>query len=217
MKKLIIDFDSTLVKIESLDLLAERFLAKNEKQDEIVNKIKTITEMGMNGEISFSDSLSRRISLIKASRDLVIEVGDYIKTQISDSVLDNKNFFKENSQNIIIISGGFKELIFPVSDYLGILRENVWANEFIFDEKGFLCGVDKENLMAQDNGKVNQIKNLNLSGELIMIGDGWTDYQTKESKVVDIFVAYTENIYRERVVEAADVVADDFLKIIEKW
>lgn len=48
-----------------------------------------------------------------------------------------------------------------------------------------------------------------------MIGDGWTDYQTRESEVVDKFVAYTENIFRERVVEMADLVVDDFSKIIK--
>lgn len=215
MKKLIIDFDSTLVKIETLDKLAERFLENNENREEIITEIKTTTERGMNGEISFPESLSKRISLIKADKGLVFEVAEFVKTQLSDSVLKNRKFFANNKDDIIIISGGFRELIFPTSDFLGIDRRNIWANDFVFDEMGFLTGVNQGNLMAQDGGKVKQIKELNLRGELIMIGDGWTDYQTRESEVVDKFVAYTENIFRERVVEMADLVVDDFSKIIK--
>ena len=215
MKKLIIDFDSTLVKIETLDKLAERFLENNENREEIITEIKTTTERGMNGEISFPESLSKRISLIKADKGLVFEVAEFIKTQLSDSILKNRKFFVDNKDDIIIISGGFRELIFPTSDFLGIDRRNIWANDFVFDEMGFLTGVNQGNLMAQDGGKVNQIKELKLKGELIMIGDGWTDYQTRESEVVDKFVAYTENIFRERVVEMADLVVDDFSKIIK--
>lgn len=164
MKKLIIDFDSTLVKIETLDKLAERFLENNENREEIITEIKTTTERGMNGEISFPESLSKRISLIKADKGLVFEVAEFIKTQLSDSILKNRKFFVDNKDDIIIISGGFRELIFPTSDFLGIDRRNIWANDFVFDEMGFLTGVNQGNLMAQDGGKVNQIKELKLKG-----------------------------------------------------
>jgi D-3-phosphoglycerate dehydrogenase len=214
MKKLIIDFDSTLVKIETLDVLARRALLDRVDGAKITAEIEKITELGMNGEISFPDSLQRRIALIQTTQDLVLEMADFIKDKLSDSVFRNIDFFRNNAENIIIISGGFKDLIFPTADFLGIARENVLANEFLF-ENGILIGVDSDNLMAQENGKVNQIKKLDLRGELIMVGDGWTDYQTREFKVVDKFIAYTENIYREKVVRVADLVADDFDKIIK--
>ncbi|MDX9913331.1 MAG: HAD-IB family phosphatase [Candidatus Moranbacteria bacterium] len=215
MKKLIIDFDSTLVKIETLDRLAERALEENENRDEIVAEIKKITELGMNGEISFSESLSRRISLIKTDKIVVSDLALLIKEELSDSVLANLEFFRENHENIFIISGGFKDLISHTVNFLGINENNILANEFIFNENGLLIGVDRENLMAQDNGKVNQIKILGLTGELIMVGDGWTDYQTKEFGVVDKFIAYTENVSREKVLKEADFYADNFKKVID--
>lgn len=214
MKKLIIDFDSTLVKIETLDELAKMVLSGRADGDEITTEIKKITELGMNGEISFPDSLQRRIALIQTTKDFVLEMGNSVKSEISKSVLENLDFFRMNAGNIFIISGGFKDLIFPTSDFLGIARENVLANEFLFENE-ILVGVNNDNLMAQENGKVNQIKKLNLAGELIMIGDGWTDYQPREFKIVDKFVAYTENISREKVIQVADLVVDDFNKIIE--
>ncbi|KKP67063.1 MAG: phosphoserine phosphatase / D-3-phosphoglycerate dehydrogenase [Candidatus Moranbacteria bacterium GW2011_GWE2_35_164] len=215
MKKLIIDFDSTLVKVEALDELAERALVEHRDRDALVTEIKKITELGMNGEISFPESLSRRIKLIQTTREVVAEVADCIKEKISYSVLNNLDFFKENKDNIFIISGGFKDLIFPTAEILGIHPANILANDFIFDNEGNLIGVDNDNLMAQENGKVNQLKILNLEGELIMVGDGWTDYQTKEFGVVDKFIAYTENVSRETVVKKADVVAKDFKEVIE--
>ncbi len=215
MKKLIIDFDSTLVKIETLDKLAELALAENENRDEIVWEIKRITEMGMNGEITFPESLERRINLIKTNKDVVDDLAQIIKDELSDSVLNNLSFFKDNKDNIFIISGGFKDLIFPTAEILGIHLMNILANEFVFDENGILAGVNKENLMAQTNGKVNQIKALNLAGELIMVGDGWTDYQTREFGVVDKFIAYTENITRKKVLKQSDMIVDNFEEIIE--
>lgn len=215
MKKLIIDFDSTLVKVEALDMLAEHTLRESENRDEIVNEIKKITELGMNGEISFPESLSRRIKLIQTTKEVVTEVGENIKKKISDSILANLDFFKNNKDNIFIISGGFKDLIFPTAEILGISFKNILANEFVFDDNGNLIGVDGENLMAKKNGKVNQLKTLNLDGELIMVGDGWTDYQTKESGVVNKFIAYTENVSREKVIQKADLVVNNFNEVIK--
>lgn len=216
MKKLIIDFDSTLVKVETLDKLAQRALSGRSDGNKVTAEIKRITELGMNGEISFPESLQRRIALIQTTQGLVLEIADSIKKEISESVLKNLDFFRSNANDIVIISGGFKDLIYPTSDFLGIAREHVLANEFLFENE-ILVGVNDDNLMAQENGKVNQIKELNLKGKLIMVGDGWTDYQTREFEVVDKFIAYTENVYREKVVKVADLVVDDFSKIIEIW
>jgi len=56
---IIIDFDSTFVKIETLDKLAEIALNKNPQKRKILDKIKKITTEGMNGKIPFSVSLQK--------------------------------------------------------------------------------------------------------------------------------------------------------------
>ena len=61
----VIDFDSTITKVEGLDQLAEIALANNPTGKTIVAQIKSITDLGMNGEISFSEALKQRISLLK--------------------------------------------------------------------------------------------------------------------------------------------------------
>ena len=48
------------------------------------------------------------------------------------------------------------------------------------------------------------LKELNLDGEVQVIGDGYSDYVTKEAGVADKFFAYTENIEREKTIKNAD-------------
>jgi D-3-phosphoglycerate dehydrogenase len=55
-KYFIIDFDSTLTRVEAMDLLASISLQASPKKKAVENKIKELTDKGMNGEISFRDS-----------------------------------------------------------------------------------------------------------------------------------------------------------------
>ena len=54
---LVIDFDSTIIQAESLDILA----AVCNRSETIQEEIKHITNLGMNGEISIQESLSQRV------------------------------------------------------------------------------------------------------------------------------------------------------------
>ena len=62
---LILDFDSTLISIESLDLLAEICLENKINSNSIITKIKTLTSLGMKGEITFQDSLRERLRYLQ--------------------------------------------------------------------------------------------------------------------------------------------------------
>ena len=57
----IFDFDSTLTKVEALDILAEITLANNPRKDAVIQEIIDITNLGIDGEISFTTSLEKRI------------------------------------------------------------------------------------------------------------------------------------------------------------
>src|SRR3712207_8128282 len=48
------------------------------------------------------------------------------------------------------------------------------------------------------------------SGEIYVIGDGYTDYKLKELGLVKKFIAFTENIERDIVVAKADQVVSSF-------
>jgi D-3-phosphoglycerate dehydrogenase len=102
-----------------------------------------------------------------------------------------------------------------VGDY-GIKPENVFANDFVFDQAGNIIGFNEENLLSQDNGKVKLLDQLNLKGEIYAIGDGYTDYEMRQAGLVNTFYAFTENVSRDLVTEKADRIApslDEFLYI----
>ena len=94
----------------------------------------------MNGEITFPVSLRQRLRQFKPNRehiDLLIKV---LKKNITPSVKRNKEFFRKYKDRIYIISGGFKEYIYPVFKSLGISESHILANEFTYDNKDFITG-----------------------------------------------------------------------------
>lgn len=195
----IIDFDSTFVKVEALDELAQISLKSHPQKDAVCSRINKLTVSAMNGEMPFAESLARRLQLIKANKEHISKLVKKLNRLVSSSVTSNKDFFRKFSDNIIILSGGFHEYILPVVEKYGIKPENVYANSFIFNSKGEITGFSKKSLLAQAGGKVKQLKALKLKGEIIAIGDGYTDYELKSSGMIDRFYAFTENIERTSV------------------
>ena len=210
----VFDFDSTLTKVEALDVLAEISLADNPKKDEIIQQIIDITNLGIDGEISFTESLKRRIKLLNAKKYHLDQLVVNLRKQVSPSIERNKEFFEKFADDIYVISCGFKEFIDPIVKEYNIPTERVYANTFRFDEKENIIGFDGDNVLSQHNGKIQCLKDLNLDGEVQVIGDGYSDYVTREAGVADKFFAYTENVEREKTTSNADHVApnlDEFL------
>lgn len=210
----VIDFDSTFTKVEALDILAEISHKDEKKREKAVNEIKAITDLGMSGELSFRESLSRRIDLLQAHKDDIPELVKRLSNLVTKSFQRNKEFISKYKDHIFIVSNGFKDFIDPIVEKYGIASENVFANEFIYDESGAIEGFDENNLLSENNGKPNQIKELDLDGEVFVLGDGYTDYEIKKAGLAHKFYAFTENVRRERVLENADHEApslDEFL------
>jgi len=217
MKKyFIIDFDSTFTKVEALDLLAEISLAERDDKWEIIEEIKNITDKGMAGQISMRESLIERLTLLQAHKKHLHTLINRLKELVSDSVKRNRIFFENYANDVLIVSSGFKEFIIPVVTEYDIKPENVYANEFVFDAEGRIIGFDSSNPLSENGGKVKLLKNLNLQGEVYVIGDGYTDYEIRQAGLANSFYAFTENVERGIVVEKADHIApslDEFLYV----
>ncbi|MDC0086369.1 phosphoglycerate dehydrogenase, partial [Polaribacter sp.] len=212
----IFDFDSTLTKVEALDILAEITLANNPRKDAVIQEIIDITNLGIDGEISFTTSLEKRIQLLKANKADLNPLIEALKKQVSKSIESNKAFFEAYANDIYVISCGFKEFIDPIVAEYNIPTERVFANTFEFAADGEIIGFDATNPLSQHNGKIECLKGMNLSGEVQVIGDGYSDYVTREAGVADTFFAYTENVTRVKTTENADYIApnlDEFLYV----
>jgi len=93
-RNFVFDFDSTLTSVEALDVLAEISLVNNSKKDEIINEIVDITNLGIDGRISFTESLEKRIQLLNAKKsDLPILINQ-LRKKVSISIERNKEFFE---------------------------------------------------------------------------------------------------------------------------
>lgn len=213
----IIDFDNTFIKSEGLQELAAIALKNNPHKDSVLEQIKELTTLSIEGKIPFAESLDKRLALLKANRQDVERLAAHLKKNISDSILRNKQFFKTFKDNIYIISDGFKDFIIPVIKPFGIPEDHVFANTFIYDNKGNITDFDKTNPLSQDDGKVKLIKALNLTNaDTYVIGGRYTDYKLKALGLVKEFIAFTENIEGDVLVDRADRVAqtfDEFLYI----
>lgn len=213
-RHIVIDFDSTFTQVEALDVLGEISLAGDEDKEKNLKEVENLTDLGMKGEIDFRRSLEERLRLLKANKVHLPPLIENLKERVSSSFVRNRVFFEEYHENIYIISNGFKEFIVPIVEEYGVRPENVFANTFEFDENGKIVGFDRENVLSSNNGKVEQLKYLNLKGDVYVIGDGYTDYEIKASGLANKFYAFTENVEREKVLEKADHITpslDEFL------
>jgi D-3-phosphoglycerate dehydrogenase len=210
----IFDFDSTFIKVEALDVLCEVIYENSTAGVQILNEIQRLTNLGMEGKLSLKESLTSRIQLLQANRDHLGTTIEELKKKVTASVIRNRSFFKQHRDNIYIISNGFKEIIIPIVQEYGIKPEHVLANTFKFDHDGKIIGFDEKDELCENQGKVKKIKSLNLKGEAIMIGDGYTDYETLEGGAVSKFFAFTENVSRKIVVDKADRIAPSLDEIL---
>lgn len=206
----IIDFDSTFTQVEALDELARISLENHPDQEKIYNEIERFTNLAMEGKISFRESLAGRVNLLQANRTHLDKLITHLKKKVSKSFSRNKDFFREHADTAWIVSGGFKEFITPVVSPYHIKKENIYANTFKFDKEGNIIGYDEANPLSDEGGKVKLLKQLNIDGRIFGIGDGYSDFQLKESGLIEKFYAFTENISRQSVTDKADHIAPSF-------
>ena len=214
-KNLIFDFDSTLLKMETIEILAEIALKNNNKKKIILKEIKKITALAMTGKMLFPEALKKRISLLEIRSSHIDETIFFLKNKLSNSFYENIKNFKKSIDNSYIVSGGFKEIIDPILGPYGFNKKNIFANTFLplaSQDKGILT-IDLTNALAQNNGKTLIVNKIN--GYNIIIGDGYNDYELKKFGSAEKFILFTENIYRKELTNKADYVAKNFNEVFE--
>ena len=75
-------------------------------------------------------------------------------------------------------------------------------------------GFDKDNVLSENQGKAKKIEELELKGEVLVIGDGHTDYEIRSAGKAHKFFAFTENIARASVTAKADHIAPSLDEIL---
>lgn len=178
-KNVVFDCDSTLTFIEGVDEIA--------KIKGLAEEIGQITHQGMNGEISFAESLYRRLSILKPSRKDIEHLYDrYVNNLVPDSIqlIEALGFL---GKEIFIVTGGFQQAVEKLAERLGIARSHVFGVHLKFGKNEDFLGV-KENHLTQAGGKARILRKIRRTGPTLFVGDGVTDLTAKDE--VDLFVGF---------------------------
>lgn len=212
----VFDFDSTLTQVEAFEELAEISLKGDPKKKEKIAQIAKITDQGVDGDITFTESLEKRLKILNAHKDHLEVLVKRLSRKISPSISRNKDFFKKFADDIYIVSCGFKEFIDPIMAKYGIPSERIHANTFRYNKGGKIIGFDRENDLSKPDGKIDELKKMELPGEVHVIGDGFSDYQMRAAGIADKFYAFTENVERKNILDKADHIAPSLDEILYK-
>jgi phosphoserine phosphatase len=164
---LIADMESTIIRQEMLDELAELVGLKD--------LIAGITYRAMNGEIDFKDALRERVALLK---DLPVESLEqvYGRVELMPGALELVATMKANGAYCALVSGGFKFFTARVRETVGFDEDQ--ANDLEIKD-GRLSGLAVEPILDKD-AKVAAL--LRVAGanriplrDSIAVGDGAND------------------------------------------
>jgi len=170
-KILICDMDSTIIKEESLDEIAE--------EAGIGDKIKNITKKAMKGELDFKDALLKRIKLLNNyPLENIFTLNPKIK--FNDGAKELVRKMKSKSCITVLISGGFSPSVSYVAKRIGF--DYYHCNNFLYKKNNGKIVLNGciQNPILDKNSKLDitkyYLKNFNLTlNDVISVGDGAND------------------------------------------
>ena len=181
-KLLICDMDSTIIKEESLDEIAE--------EAGIGDEIKNITKRAMKGDLDFKDALFERIKLLN-NYPLANIFTLNTKIQINDGAKELVERMKNKSCITILISGGFSPSVSYVANKIGF--DYYHCNNFLYKIKNrriVLNGLI-QNPILDKNAKLcitkSYLKKFDLTlNDVISVGDGANDVDLIKSSGIGV-------------------------------
>lgn len=161
------DMDSTLIKTEVIDELAD--LAG------VGERVRAITESAMRGEIDFSESFKQRVALLKGLDEKVMqEIAE--RLPIMDGTERLMSILKKTGMKIAILSGGFTYFGNYLKKKFDI--DYVYANELeIADGKltgNYIGEIVDGKRKAELLRLIAQVEKIDLE-QVIAVGDGAND------------------------------------------
>jgi phosphoserine phosphatase len=192
LKLICFDCDSTLSSVEGIDELARL------RGPEIFRQVEALTNDAMNGRIRIEDIFKLRLDAIRPSIEDAASIGRRYMATIEPTAKATVETLKAMGWTCVIISGGFRQAIRPLADFLGI--ERIEAVDLYFGPTGAYKGFDEGYPSTRSGGKVDIIATLRAEmapDRVVMIGDGVSDLETQP--VVDLFVGFGGYTARERV------------------
>lgn len=167
MKLAVFDFDSTLMDGETIDFFAAEL--------GLEQKVASITEKAMNGELDFFESLVTRVELLKGlENSKVVQIAKDLPLMPGAFEIIAK--LQEMGYKTVCFSGGFRVATEPAKEKLGLDAD---FSNILHHKDGILTGLVGGEMMF-DTSKGEMIQRvqrlLNVSREdTLVVGDGAND------------------------------------------
>mmetsp|Transcript_21179 Transcript_21179/g.55176 ORF Transcript_21179/g.55176 Transcript_21179/m.55176 type:complete len:618 (+) Transcript_21179:94-1947(+) len=203
-----LDVDCTVTQGDGLDLLAMSMGC--------YDRISGLSDQAQDGSMNLSDTLEERLRIINCTPD---DLRRFVETyppesRMTKGIVNLIKVLQKRGVAVYLISGSFRELILPLAKYLGVPKENVYANRMAWqwdDDTGQptrLVGFDPSQPTSSNGGKIRAISKIredNPYNTVVMIGDGITDLEAvRSSEGADLFIGYGGVVERSAVKEAAE-------------
>lgn len=162
------DMDSTLIRTEVIDELADRA--------GVGPQVRAITESAMRGEIDFCESFTQRVALLKGLDVSVMkEIADNLP--ITEGVEKLMSVLKRSGYKTAILSGGFTYFGQSLKNRFGF--DYVYANELEIGPDGKLTGRYVGDIVDGKRKRellklLAQVENIDIA-QTIAVGDGAND------------------------------------------
>jgi phosphoserine phosphatase len=192
LKLICFDCDSTLSSIEGIDELARI------RGAEAFARVEALTHEAMNGLVRMEDVFGLRIEIVRPGAQEASAVGRRYVETVEATAKSTVSELARMGWTAVIISGGFRQAIRPLADFLGI--ERVEAVDLYFAGDGSYKGYATDYPTTRTGGKCEVVSRLRAEfkpEKVVMVGDGASDLETRPA--VDLFVGYGGFVARENV------------------
>lgn len=206
------DVDSTVCVDEGIDEFAA-YLGKGEE-------VAAMTAAAMGGNVSFREALDNRLQVMQPTKSSIEQFVTENPPKLSAGIKNLFDTLRQNGKNVYLVSGGFRHMINPVADLLDVPRENVFANDILFEDDGSYDTFDPNEFTSKAGGKADAVKHIKKKdghAVMAMVGDGATDLESRAHGGADVFIGYGGVQVRDTVAENADwfiIEFDDLIQVL---
>jgi HAD superfamily phosphoserine phosphatase-like hydrolase len=209
VRLLVFDFDSTLIKDESLVSMLKYTLEHRQAEkltahqiENAEKQIQEITLQGIAGKISMIESYRRRLSIAKPSKNSVeqyLENSSHLPTNGIAEVIDRfRSAFPDVP--IHVISQGPRIVVSPLCEQaFKIPAENIHAVDLVVGDENEDIDYIAENEPMLSRGKTNTLEEIvkreeenqnNKQKQIVVVGDGVSDMKMKVDGVATTAIGF---------------------------
>lgn len=197
---IVFDLDSTLVKIEGLDWLAD-YVGKG-------NEVSKLTVDSMEGHIDFNTAMVKKMQLISPSYTDLVRLGKVYCQNIVAGAAETVSVLHTLGKEVWILTGNFQPAVGILARKLKIPANHIICNKIFFTSTGKYASFDEDNPLSRNGGKAKRIIDVanGKKKKVVYVGDSITDLEVKGH--ISLFVGFGGVIERKIVKEKADVYFD---------